>query len=105
MTIAWEAIEEESTSVEAYESERAPRRRVAEDLRLGVSHRRRVLRRLGFGERDLKAAQNEARRRRLDREWTRSNLNWEWWDIFMQSFRRKIGRAFRGKARPLTTKY
>jgi hypothetical protein len=94
--------------VDAFESERAPRRE-AEDLRMDVHYRRQVLRRLGFGERDLKAAQTEAQRRRLDREWTRSNLHWEWWDVLVQSFRRKMGRVLRrivrGRARPLMTKY
>jgi hypothetical protein len=96
ITIGWTSFKTSVTSVDAYESKRAPRRHNAE-LQIGWIQRKRVLRRISAAtDMEMREAASEAESVRRQRAQTVRMLSFECIEAPLQSLQRKIRRGLFG---------
>jgi hypothetical protein len=90
--------------VDEFEVRRRDERKGSSELRLGWWNRRCLLRRLGFSDADMKAAEESSARARKQRGRTSSMMKLSKLQEVQQAVMKRLGRALYPKA-PLETKY
>lgn len=103
LTIEWDPCREVTTSIDEYEAVREGLR-YSQCPRVSWIERRQRLRRLGFSDDDMHAAQDASEAARRNRERTVSRLKFARVEELQQSLMRKFGRTMHPKV-ALETKY